>query len=71
MEDHGEYEEAREELEKPEEGELKNIYLRPLYREIKTIVRSMTYNEEAQMYLDYNALKDKITNHYVKKYDMF
>lgn len=71
MTDAGDYEGAEKVLESTDVGDIKNGYLRPIYREIKTIIRSMTYNEEAQMYLDYIALKDKITNHYVKEYFLF
>jgi hypothetical protein len=61
----GKYEELEKVLQNKDESETKNVLLQPIYRELKSLIRLMTYSEEAKMYLDYVALRDKIKEYYV------
>jgi len=60
MMDAGKFEELTEYLNTRDDLDLKNQFLQPLYRNIKVLVRDLTYTEEAKLFLDYTKLRDKI-----------
>ncbi len=65
MADWGDYEGLEKYLNSKEDLNIKNQLLRPIYRELRTLIRNLSYTEEAKAYLDYTTLKNRIESYYV------
>ena len=67
MGDWGQYEDMEAFLNNKNDLKSKNTHLKPLYRHIRRTIRELTFTEEAKVLLDYQALRDKIEEYYVRQ----
>ena len=65
MADTASYEDMDKLLNNKEDLILKNRMIKAPFREVRALVRQLTYTEEAKLYEDFAALKNKIHDYHV------